>query len=116
MTSIVYKIVSSNGAVDYIALEYMREFLSIYHYIYGFAKIEKILICSKLSSIKCYSKFELEYLRSEIKMYQMYMNKVLKNLNHSSYSDNIEFGLDDGMEKHIEDIKSMIKLIGCSRC
>ena len=115
MSSIVYKIISSNGAVDYIALEYMMEFLSIYHYIYGLSKIEKILICSKLSSVKGYSKFELEYLRSEIKMYQMYMNKVLKNLNHPAYADDIKFGMDSTMDRYIEDIKNMMKLVGCSQ-
>ena len=115
MSSIVYKIISSNGAVDYIALEYMMEFLSIYQYIYGLSKIEKILICSKLSSVKGYSKFELEYLRDEIKAYQRYMNKVLMKLNHPSYSKNIEFGMDNMMDRYIEDIKNMMKLIGCSQ-
>ena len=116
MSSIVYKIVSSNGAVDYISLEYMREFLSIYKDVYGVnSKIKKILIYSKGVPHEC-SKFELGYLRDEIKTYQRYMNKILMKLNHPSYSKNIEFGMDNMMDKYIEDIKNMMKLVGCSQC
>ena len=115
MSSIVYKIVSFSFAIDYIALEYVREFLSIYRDLYSNSKIEKILICSKIENVGGYTVEELEYIRTEIKEYQKYMNRVLKKLNHRAYSENIEFGMDESMKDFITVLHLKLNKVGCSQ-
>lgn len=96
MSLIVYKIVGYNKSVDYISLEYMREFLDMYRYLYGSnSKVSKILVFSKVLDVRCFILEELDYLRVEVREYQKYMNKVLKKLDHEVYSKDIEFGMDE---------------------